>query len=92
MNISNVHSVQITASNVEDLYNNIDTPNSQNSTFQCGQAELPHHNPPGNGIQVSGGMNADPLSVDNLLSLLRSMQKELFITHVLRESSTKGSG
>ena len=82
MNISNAHSVQVTASNVEELYKNIDVLPSQNSTFQCGQpARL------GDSTQDSECAKTDPLSVDNLLSLLRSTPRELFITQVLQDSA-----
>ena len=61
---------------------NIDVLPSQNSTFQCGQpARL------GDSTQDSECAKTDPLSVDNLLSLLRSTPRELFITQVLQDSA-----
>ena len=89
VNVSNVHSVQVTEENVNELFNSIDGPNSQLlSTFQCGQPVIPHPGSQTEDTQDIGAVASDPLNVDNLLSLVRLFPKDLFITQVLQLSSS----
>ena len=89
VNVSNVHSVQVTEENVNELFNSIDGSNSQLlSTFQCGQPVIPHPGSQTEDTQDIGAVASDPLNVDNLLSLVRLFPKDLFITQVLQLSSS----
>lgn len=47
MNVSNISSVQVTADNVNDLYNNIEATHSQSPIIPCGQPMIFHHGSPG---------------------------------------------
>ena len=73
-NVSNIHSVQVTQDNVNEIYKSIDGSHSQLSTFQCGQADfhVPDSDPDSQteDTQDAGMVPSDPLSVDNLLSLV----------------------
>ena len=88
VNVSSVQSVQVTPDNVNSLFNNIIAPDSQNISLQCGQYVAPHPESTTQVTQNSCLQNDDPLSVDNLLSLVRSYPKDLFITQVLQDSSS----
>ena len=73
MNISSISSVQVTAENVNDLYNNIDAIHSQSSPIPCAQPMILHHGSPGGTTQDSIVSKVEAVDVNNLLSLLRTL-------------------
>ena len=73
VNVSNCKSVKVTSDNVDDIYREIDSSGTQCSMIQGAQRVTDNH---------------DPLSIDSLLSLVRSLPKEMFITEVLKSSSS----
>ena len=73
VNVTNYESVKVTEDNVERLYNGLDCSGTQTSVFQGAQRVDDNH---------------DPLGTENLLALVRSLPKELFISEILKSSSS----
>lgn len=72
VNVSTAMSINVTADNVEQLYDGVVSSVSQDSYIQGAQAAY----------QLS-----DPLDAENLLSLVRDLPKELFVSQVLKDAA-----
>ena len=81
VNVSNHPSVNVTADNVEELFLNInDDMNTQDSIFQGAQLNAEH--------DQTLSEQRDPLEVDNLIHIARTLPKELYITEILKLTSS----
>ena len=75
VHVSNTQSVQVTADNVNDIFADIVSSDTQESVFQGAQL-------------YKIDENHDHLQVDNLLHLARTLPREMYISQVLRDSSS----
>ena len=75
VNVSNLQSLNVTADNVEDIFLNINAENTQESIFQGAQPNTEHE-------------QCNPLDADNLIHLVRTLPKELYINEILKLSSS----
>ena len=75
VNVSNLQSLNVTADNVDDIFLNINAENTQESIFQGAQPNTEHE-------------LCNPLDADNLIHLVRTLPKELYITEILKLSSS----
>ena len=73
VNVSNLRLINVTSENVDAVFGDINASNTQGSVFQ--------------GAQRNAEQN-DPLGTDNLIELARSVPKSLYITQVLKDSSS----
>ena len=94
VNVSNMTTINVTKDNVDELYNNILTPETQFSTFQGAQANQAFQSPTVQGaqcpydtqlspIQHQERQSPDPLDADCILSNVRSLPRDLSITQIL---------
>ena len=81
VNVSNHQSVNVTADNVEELFSNIvDDMNTQDSIFQGAQRNTEH--------EQTLSEQCNPLGADNLIQIARTLPKELYITEILKLTSS----
>ena len=81
VNVSNHLTVNVTADNVEELFSNINNDmNTQDSIFQGAQLNPEH--------DQTLSEQRDPLGVDNLIQIARTLPKELYITEILKLTSS----
>ena len=81
VNVSNHHFVNVIADNVDEIFATInDYMNTQDSIFQGTQLNAEYNQT----LSEQG----DPLGVDNLVPITRTLPKELYITEILKLSSS----
>ena len=81
VNVSNHPSVNVTADNVDEIFANINHDmNTQDSIIQGAQLNTEYDQTPSE--------QGDPIGVDNLIQITRTLPKELYITEILKLSSS----
>ena len=88
VNVSGIQAVQVTSDNVCDLFNEIEGTQTQYPSLQCGQIPQSQHDSQEDRTQDSCARNSDPLSVDSLVYVSRSLPKGMFISKVIKDSSS----
>ena len=88
VNVSGIQAVQVTSDNVCGLFNEIEGTQTQYPSLQCGQIPQSQHDSQEDRTQDSCARNSDPLSVDSLVYVSRSLPKGMFISKVIKDSSS----
>ena len=94
--MSNIAAIKVTQDNVDQLYNNMLTPDTQFSTFQGAHAQHETQSPTFQGTQDQHQTQFSPfqhqqqtpdlLDFDSILSNVHSLPRDLFVSQVLKDS------